>query len=162
MAWHTCLLPVVVPVSVCRWTVESKLLVAQLPGLQTAVSMESVCARPVWLKMRQQKEWRPVDRPALRFMASAVEAPASPPQQVSTDLTGSGSKSRQQQRGAATTKAKAKCGRRRAIRPVTDLDDKIRDAKAAAKAAAKSLAQARSQARVERKRRAHLVRKAGQ
>jgi len=45
---------------------------------------------------------------------------------------------------------------------VIDLDDKIRDAKAAAKAAAKSLAQARSQARVERKRRAQLVRKAGQ
>jgi hypothetical protein len=42
------------------------------------------------------------------------------------------------------------------------LDDKIREAKAAAKAAAKSLAQAGTQARVERKRRAHLVRKAGQ
>ena len=43
-----------------------------------------------------------------------------------------------------------------------DLDDRIKEAKAAAKAAAKSLAQARTQSRVERKRRAHLVRKAGQ
>ena len=112
--------------------------------------------------MQRQKLWRPVDRPALGFMASAVEAPASPPPQVSSDLTGSGTGSQQQQRGAATTKAKAKAGRRRAIRPVIDLDDKIKEAKAAAKAAAKSLAQARTQARVERKRRAHLVREAGQ
>jgi hypothetical protein len=52
--------------------------------------------------------------------------------------------------------------RKRTVRPPIDLDQNIREAKAAAKRAAKSLAQARAQARSERKRKARLVRKAGQ
>jgi hypothetical protein len=59
-------------------------------------------------------------------------------------------------------KADPAARRKRTVRPPIDLDQNIREAKAAAKRAAKSLAQARAQARSERKRKARLVRKAGQ
>jgi hypothetical protein len=95
-------------------------------------------------------------------MASGVEDPTTPLRRGTTEQAWTGTRTCQQQSAGAPPKAKAKASRRRAIRPVIDLDDRVREAKAAAKAAAKSLAQARTQARVERKRRAHRVRKAGQ
>ena len=95
-------------------------------------------------------------------MASDMEVPTTPPLRETTEQARTGTGAQRLQGATVTPKAKAKAGRRRAIRPVIDLDDRIKEAKAAAKAAAKSLAQARTQARVERKRRAHLVRKAGQ
>ena len=52
--------------------------------------------------------------------------------------------------------------RRRKIQPPIDLDESIKNAQNAAKAAKKALASARSEARSERKKRARLVRKAGQ
>ena len=58
--------------------------------------------------------------------------------------------------------AQARPTRRRAVRPPIDLDASIAAAKAAARAASKALAKARAENRAERKKKARLVRKAGQ
>ena len=64
--------------------------------------------------------------------------------------------------GRAEGHAAAKARSRRKDRPAIDLDDSIEQAQQAAKNAAKALAKARAEARTERKRRARLIRKAGQ
>ena len=56
----------------------------------------------------------------------------------------------------------AKARSRRRDRPAIDLDASIQQAQQAAKDAAKALTKARAEARTERKRRARLIRKAGQ
>ena len=124
--------------------------------------MLAVCARTVWLKPQQQNLRRLVGHVSVELMASSVRDPPEPPLRSTTGQTEGGTGARRPRGATVVTHAKAKATRRRAIRPVIDLDDRIREAKAAAKAAAKSLAQARTQARVERKKRAHLIRKAGQ
>ena len=66
-------------------------------------------------------------------------------------------------KGKAKGKAKAKSKRGpRAQRPQIDLDDAIAEAREAAKAAGKALTAARAQQRTERKKRARLIKKAGQ
>ena len=65
-------------------------------------------------------------------------------------------------RGRAAGKAAAKARGRRRDRPAIDLDTSIQQAQQAAKDAAKALTKARAEARAERKRRARLIRKAGQ
>ena len=65
-------------------------------------------------------------------------------------------------RGKAAGKASPKAGGRRKDRPAIDLDTSIQQAQQAAKDAAKALTKARAEARAERKRRARLIRKAGQ
>jgi len=124
--------------------------------------VHAVYARTVWLKPKQHNLRGLVNQVAVQLMAANVSVPAGPPLRETTEQAEGGTGARQARGATGVTHAKAKASRRRAIRPVIDLDDRIREAKAAAKAAAKSLAQARTQARVERKRRAHLVRKAGQ
>ena len=64
--------------------------------------------------------------------------------------------------GRAENHAAAKARSRRKDRPEIDLDVCIQQAQQAAKDAAKALAKARAEARTERKRRARLIRKAGQ
>ena len=65
-------------------------------------------------------------------------------------------------RGRAAGKASPKARGRRKDRPAIDLDTSIQQAQQAAKDAAKALTKARAEARAERKRRARLIRKAGQ
>ena len=73
-------------------------------------------------------------------------------------------------RGSATTRRRGrpagnpapKARGRRKDRPAIDLDTSIQQAQQAAKDAAKALTKARAEARAERKRRARLIRKAGQ
>ena len=64
--------------------------------------------------------------------------------------------------GRAKGKPAAKPRSRRKERPAIDLDASIQQAQQAAKEAAKALTKARADARTERKRRARLIRKAGQ
>ena len=65
-------------------------------------------------------------------------------------------------RGRAEGQPAAKARSRRKERPTIDLDASIQQAQQAAKDAAKALTKARTEARTERKRRARLIRKAGQ
>ena len=65
-------------------------------------------------------------------------------------------------RGRAAGNPTPKARGRRKDRPVIDLDTSIQQAQQAAKDAAKALTKARAEARAERKRRARLIRKAGQ
>ena len=65
-------------------------------------------------------------------------------------------------RGRAAGNPTPKARGRRKDRPAIDLDTSIQQAQQAAKDAAKALTKARAEARAERKRRARLIRKAGQ
>ena len=65
-------------------------------------------------------------------------------------------------RGRAAGNPALKARGRRKDRPAIDLDTSIQQAQQAAKDAAKALTKARAEARAERKRRARLIRKAGQ
>ena len=65
-------------------------------------------------------------------------------------------------RGRAAGNPAPKARSRRKDRPAIDLDTSIQQAQQAAKDAAKALTKARAEARQERKRRARLIRKAGQ
>ena len=65
-------------------------------------------------------------------------------------------------RGRAAGNPAPKARGRRKDRPAIDLDTSIQQAQQAAKDAAKALTKARAEARAERKRRARLIRKAGQ
>ena len=118
---------------------------------------ESVCIAVVRSRVCLRKLGRPPCEQEKEAMADARSAPAA----------SGGAELPQPARGPVPreqpkAKAAQPTRRRRAERPPIDLDDSIKAAQTAAKQASKMLAKARAEARTERKRRARLVRKAGQ
>ena len=96
---------------------------------------------------------------SLAAPGSAVVALAEDTSREATGLRGSAPTDG---RGRAENHPAAKARSRRRERPAIDLDTSIKQAQQAARDAAKALTKARAEARTERKRRARLIRKAGQ